>query len=70
MNKQQLIKSRILTKLDERQKNIQKQWAQPMRTKTRHFFIDDLLPTEIAYEIFNAFRDQEKNLKRSLSLII
>lgn len=45
----------ILSRLNEERGNIASQWASPNGTHTRHFYVDDLLPVEVAQSIFDAF---------------
>jgi Rps23 Pro-64 3,4-dihydroxylase Tpa1-like proline 4-hydroxylase len=45
------ISSRLLSMKD----TLQADFQAPQETKTRHFVIDDLLPTSVANEVFNAF---------------
>ncbi|MDC1525559.1 2OG-Fe(II) oxygenase [Gammaproteobacteria bacterium] len=45
----------LLQKLDDEELNIIDQWSNPEGTKTRHFVLDDLLPSPDIAEIYNAF---------------
>lgn len=54
MDVQQLAE-RILARLDEAASDIHRQWAAPQGTHTRHFYLDDLLPAEVARAIHDAF---------------
>ena len=45
----------LLAKLDEHKISIQRQWNAPEGTRTRHFVVDDLLPTEVTQLIYDAF---------------
>jgi Rps23 Pro-64 3,4-dihydroxylase Tpa1-like proline 4-hydroxylase len=42
-------------KLKERDESIRQQWLNPQSTTTRHFVVDELLPAEIAKNIYEAF---------------
>ncbi|CAJ0709310.1 2OG-Fe(II) oxygenase [Ralstonia mannitolilytica] len=75
MNKQDLIRN-IISRLDNEAENIKYQWSHPEGTHTRHFYVDDLLPTAIAEEIYNSFprdadgffnRDSFREKKRTLT---
>lgn len=54
MEKSDFVKI-LAAKLDEQKDSIQTQWDSPEGTRTKHFFVDDLLPLELAHQIFNAF---------------
>jgi Rps23 Pro-64 3,4-dihydroxylase Tpa1-like proline 4-hydroxylase len=54
-SKQEYFVSEIIKKLNESRDIIASQWENPVATKTRHFFLDDLLPKEDVDEIYNAF---------------
>lgn len=45
----------LITKLSKEINNLQEQWNKPLGTPTKHFYIDDLLPDNVALEIYNAF---------------
>lgn len=45
----------ILESIERDQASIQEQWNNPVRTPTRHFYIDNLFPKEIADTIYNLF---------------
>jgi len=45
----------ILDRLAAEQSNILAQWLAPVGTTTRHFYVDDLLPIELANAAYNAF---------------
>lgn len=45
----------IINKLTEQEASIREQWSNPIGTRTRHFIVDELLPTEIANGIYDAF---------------
>jgi Rps23 Pro-64 3,4-dihydroxylase Tpa1-like proline 4-hydroxylase len=45
----------IVTRLESLKSDIQRQWNNPQGTLTRHFVVDDLLPTEVAQAIYDAF---------------
>ncbi|KJZ13618.1 2OG-Fe(II) oxygenase [Marinomonas sp. S3726] len=62
---QDSLKKLIIDKLKEKNDDIKKQWSSPEGTATRYFYIDDLLPVEIASLIFDAFpKDGEAFHKR------
>ncbi|MBY4730730.1 2OG-Fe(II) oxygenase [Cupriavidus pauculus] len=54
MNKEKLT-DLIIGKLTEQEASIRDQWSRPVGTRTRHFIVDDLLPPEIATQIYDAF---------------
>tara|TARA_A100001015_G_scaffold232052_1_gene262861 strand:- start:1708 stop:2499 length:792 start_codon:yes stop_codon:yes gene_type:complete len=60
---QSRLTSLILEKLYTEEENIKFQWNNPDNTKTKHFYIDNLLPNEICMEIFNKFPKNIKNFK-------
>jgi Rps23 Pro-64 3,4-dihydroxylase Tpa1-like proline 4-hydroxylase len=45
----------ILDRLASEQSNILAQWLAPVGTTTRHFYVDDFLPIEVANAAYNAF---------------
>ena len=45
----------ILARLDSVEQDIRNQWNNPTGTDTRHFAVDDFLPTEVARSIYDAF---------------
>ena len=45
----------ILDRLENERANILAQWQAPVGTTTRHFYVDNFLPVEIAIEAHNAF---------------
>ena len=45
----------IVARLDELAPKIKEEWANPVDTHTRYFVIDELLPTETAQAIYDAF---------------
>lgn len=45
----------LLQKLTDSVSSIKAQWANPVGTKTRHFVVDGLLPTEVCEKIYDAF---------------
>lgn len=49
------LENLVAGKLENEKNNIKEQWCNPTGTLTRYFFIDDLLPNELAYTIYNAF---------------
>lgn len=60
------LKDLIIRKIKEEKGNIERQWSSPEGTRTRHFYIDGLLPNELCEEIYNAFpKDGEAFLKRA-----
>lgn len=54
MNRDEFVKI-IHNKFDATEQDIRSQWANPTGTSTNHFFIDDLLPSEVAQSIYEAF---------------
>src|SRR3954463_8779753 len=54
MKREQIVRL-VLDKLDREQDAIVHQWNNPVGTPTRHFVVDNLLPTEIAEAIYRAF---------------
>ena len=57
------ISNLILNKLDKEEENIKNQWSNPRDTDTRHFFIDDLLPSNVCLDIYNVFPKKIENFK-------
>jgi Rps23 Pro-64 3,4-dihydroxylase Tpa1-like proline 4-hydroxylase len=55
MENQQYLANLINKKLEEYSVSIYEQWKNPIGTNTRHFILDNLLPTDVAMTIFNAF---------------
>jgi len=45
----------ILDRLTSEQSKILAQWLAPVGTTTRHFYVDDLLPIELANAAYQAF---------------
>ena len=45
----------VTSKLENEKSNIKEQWCHPTGTLKRYFFIDDLLPVELAHSIYDAF---------------
>ncbi|WP_255538064.1 2OG-Fe(II) oxygenase [Polynucleobacter nymphae] len=45
----------ILQKIEDSNLSIRQQWVNPVGTKTRHFFIDNLLPLDACESIYSAF---------------
>jgi Rps23 Pro-64 3,4-dihydroxylase Tpa1-like proline 4-hydroxylase len=60
MDKQQLS-DLIIGKLREQGANIASQWENPEGTHTRHFYVDDLLPQDVAMEIYESFPRNGEN---------
>jgi Rps23 Pro-64 3,4-dihydroxylase Tpa1-like proline 4-hydroxylase len=54
-SKQEIFTTKIISKLNESRDIITKQWAHPIDTSTRHFFLDNLLSKVDIDEIYNAF---------------
>lgn len=54
-SKQEYFVSEIIKKLSQSRDKISSQWTNPVGTKTRYFFLDDLLPKVDIDEIYNAF---------------
>ncbi|MEN0108320.1 MAG: 2OG-Fe(II) oxygenase [Pseudomonas sp.] len=54
MEREELIQL-VLKKLDDCAQSIQEQWANPTGSQTRHFIVDDLLPAEVARELYDSF---------------
>ena len=54
-SKQEYFINVILQKLNKESGNILKQWNKPVSTSTRHFFLDNLLPSQDVEEIYAAF---------------
>jgi len=50
----------IINRIIECEKDIVDQWRNPCGTKSRHFFIDDLLPIKDVQNIYNAFVNNSK----------
>jgi Rps23 Pro-64 3,4-dihydroxylase Tpa1-like proline 4-hydroxylase len=59
MTKDHLIKM-IAQNLEEHFEQIQHQWNSVHLCQTRYFYLDDVLPQEIAHEIYRAFPPKEK----------
>lgn len=54
-DKQLLFVEAIIKRLDEASDEIINQWENPIDTSTRHFVLDNLLPTRDVEEIYSAF---------------
>ena len=54
-SKQEYYVNEIKNKLNENRESIFHQWNNPVGTKTRHFYLDKLLPQKDVEEIYNAF---------------
>ena len=54
MEREELVQL-VLKKLDENAEAIQGQWANPTGTHTRHFVVDELLPADVARQIYESF---------------
>jgi len=54
MQREQIVHL-ILDRLTSKASNIRAQWLAPVGTTTRHFYIDDLLPIDVANAAYNAF---------------
>jgi hypothetical protein len=46
-----LIESKLLSS----NQSILSQWQYPVGTSTRHFYVDELLPVDVCYKIYDAF---------------
>lgn len=55
MRSQEQIVAGILDRLSSQSSQIKDSWNNPQGTATRHFVVDDLLPPELAEQIYNAF---------------
>ena len=55
VSKQEIFVAEIIKKLSHSRDSITSQWTNPVGTKTRYFFLDDLLPKANVDEIYNAF---------------
>jgi Rps23 Pro-64 3,4-dihydroxylase Tpa1-like proline 4-hydroxylase len=55
MTNQENLTLLLLEKIQSSANAIQEQWNNPVGTKTRHFFIDDLLDSNICTSIYEAF---------------
>lgn len=67
MTSQQEIVDLIFDKLSSKREELVQQWQDPQGTNTRHFLIDDLLPSEICTNIYNAFPKGGDDLHRTHS---
>ncbi len=54
MDKNRLVEL-LMAKLSKELKVLQEQWNNPIGTSTKHFYLDNLLPDDVALEIYNAF---------------
>ena len=52
---QETLTQLLIQEISASRQSIEEQWANPIGTRTRYFFIDDLLPLKICQEIFDAF---------------
>lgn len=55
MRRRQELVRLILNRLEACSCSIRDQWSNPQGTRTRHFFVDELLPNKLCTEIFHAF---------------
>ena len=55
VSKLEIFVSEIIKKLSHSRDSMTSQWTNPVGTKTRYFFLDDLLPKADIDEIYNAF---------------
>jgi Rps23 Pro-64 3,4-dihydroxylase Tpa1-like proline 4-hydroxylase len=53
--KREAIVQLILTRLEEDEANVISRWNNPVGTKTRHFWVDDLLPLDLVNAAYAAF---------------
>jgi len=63
----ELTKDIILKKIKNNKDTITKQWTTPEETSTKHFYIDNLLPDELANAIYNAFPKDDDNFYKRKS---
>lgn len=54
-SKKHYFVSKIVSRLNEANKEIIEHWQNPLNTPTRHFYLDNLLPKEDVDEIYHAF---------------
>ncbi|GLK88338.1 2OG-Fe(II) oxygenase [Pseudomonas turukhanskensis] len=54
MEREELVQL-VLKRLDESAEAIREQWENPTGTHTRHFVVDDLLPVDVARQIYDSF---------------
>src|SRR3569833_2596887 len=52
---QETLTQLLIQEISASRQSIEEQWANPIGTRTRYFFIDDLLPLKICQEIYDAF---------------
>lgn len=57
----------ILDKLNLEESNIREQWNDTSEINTKYFFIDNLLPDEFCYEIYNSFPQNKEIFKKRIS---
>ena len=63
-----LIESIIIDRLKDEKENIVKQWNnEDSGSTTSYFFLDDLLPEDLAYEIYEAFPKNDDNFIKKKS---
>jgi Rps23 Pro-64 3,4-dihydroxylase Tpa1-like proline 4-hydroxylase len=55
MNRQEELTQLILGKITARAAALREQWRRPQATPTRHFVIDELLPSDLCRDIYLAF---------------
>ncbi len=58
MSRKDLFIQLILESLKRSERSIKHQWNHPEGTTTSHFWVDELLPVEIAHEIYKAFPNE------------
>ena len=55
LSKKEYFINKIIERLEEADKEIVEQWKNPIHTKTKHFFLDNLLPKKDVEEIYFSF---------------
>jgi len=55
MNQKEYFVGELLSKIQASAEDVQKQWINPLGTRTKHFYIDGLLPVEACNSIYEAF---------------
>jgi Rps23 Pro-64 3,4-dihydroxylase Tpa1-like proline 4-hydroxylase len=58
MNRAKELAQLVVGRINHEADRARREWAAPAGTSTRHFTVDDLLPDEIAAEIYAAFPQQ------------
>lgn len=79
MSKKDFFVKLILESFKKNQNNLKDQWNEPQGTLTRHFWVDDLLPSEVVFEIYDAFpkdssswiqKDSFRERKKTLAKLV